>query len=157
MDGQRPYHLRLGCSLAGAWSILLFIAIAYREVHHGIWGPANTIVFWGVSIDTWSRWTCMMMYSCVSQMVQSVVSGTLNPYVTNVVRDHKCVDRGAVWVAHVVVQVRSLFTWLTELFGMYIVMTMQFQFIIPAIATDLVMRALITRHYMRPKKWDTVA
>jgi len=99
----------------------------------------------------------MMMYSCVSQMVQSVVSGTLNPYVTNVVRDHKCVDRGAVWVAHVVVQVRSLFTWLTELFGMYIVMTMQFQFIIPAIATDLVMRALITRHYMRPKKWDTVA
>jgi hypothetical protein len=92
-----------------------------------------------------------MSYSVVSQVAYSVVSSTLSPYISNVIRDHKTPrsDKGSAVGAQALVQLYTLYHWMSSVFDVFLWITLQLQYIVPAIVTDLGLTLYFTRGYMR--------
>ena len=111
-------------------------------------GPSPQIVFWGMRVDTWSRWWGVMTYSVVSQMSICVNANTLDPFITNVVRDHKTTDKGDPGVLHAIVQLKTAFDWLVSICNTNLWITMQVQFLCVALLADLVITYVMTRTYL---------
>lgn len=147
------YNVRTGMIFASVWSFglicgIITIASSENESKFAVLGPSEMVSFAGFPINNWKKWTYVMCFSMTSQIADSVVSATLNPFVTNVIKDHKTVNKGPIWRAHTIVQIRAIFHWLNEIGSIYVWITMQIQFIIPMMITDLVIRYFTTRNYL---------
>ena len=90
-----------------------------------------------------------MGFAVTSQVADSVVAATLNPFVTNVIRDHKTTEKGPRWRAHLVVQIRAIFHWLNEVGSVYVWITMQLQFIAPMMLVDMAIRYVTTEKFLK--------
>lgn len=84
--------------------------------------------------------------------MDSIVSATLNPYVSNVIKDHKTINKGSFIIAHLIVQSRAIFHWLNEIGHIYLWITMQIQFILPALIVDLIIRFFTTERYLKSQQ-----
>ena len=151
------YNVRLGLICAASWSLALICGVvAFMSSEHNVklftFGPLDEASFAGLRVNTWTRWLCVMSFSVVSQVVESVVASTLNPFVTNVIKDHKTTDKGPVWRAHLIVQTRAVFRWLNEIGSVYILITMQLQFIVSMMFADMVVRYVTTTNFMKNVK-----
>ena len=147
------YNLKLGSFCATTWCLLLFIGIFFIPVIDSTsnflaLGPSEKIVFAGIRINTWGRWTAVMFYSVLSQIMGSIVLGTLDPFIVNVIRDHKTKNKGSKLIGHLIVQIKTLFDWLNGIFGVYLWITMQLQYLAPALIVDLIITFFITRNYL---------
>lgn len=148
------YALRTGvaCSLSScALVVACMVYFSYGEpdgLMH--WGPSNAVRFAGIRIDSWGRWALVMAYSLGSQLAYTTVKNTLSPYVSNVIRDHKTPrdQKGTYAGAQAVVLCYTLFNWLISVFDVFLWVTMQAQFLIPAVAADAVMSVYYTHGYM---------
>lgn len=148
------YNTRIGTAFAGAWTFLLVGAIFFfgqadSDTMFVHWGPSNNTVFGGMRVDSWPRWAFVMSYSVLSQVVYSVVSNTLSPYVSNVIRDHKTPreDKGGYTRGQLLVQLYTAYHWLSSIFDVFLWITLQLQYLAPAILTDLVLTWFLTRSY----------
>tara|TARA_Y100000816_G_scaffold150063_1_gene106731 strand:+ start:95 stop:571 length:477 start_codon:yes stop_codon:yes gene_type:complete len=147
------YKIWLGSSVCIIWSSCLIggliIFIFDNETDFLIWGPSNT-VFAGIKINTWSRWCMVMSYSIFSQISYSVVSSTLRPFISNVIRDYKTPieNKGSLIRAHYMVSVYTFYYWISSIFDVFLWITMQLQFILPAIIIDLLITYHFTNGYM---------
>jgi hypothetical protein len=149
---ENIYNIHLGLAVANIWSISLissFILLSYSNTILFEIGPSDRILFAGLKINTWDKWKCVMLFSRLSQVMNSIISATLNPYVSNVIKDHKTINKGSFIVAHFIVQSRAIFHWLNEIGNIYLWITMQIQFILPAIIIDLIIRIFTTERYIR--------
>jgi hypothetical protein len=92
-----------------------------------------------------------MVYSVLSQVAYSVVSSTLSPYISNVIRDHKTPqsDKGSLVRAQVIVQLYTLYHWMSSIFDVFLWITLQVQYIVPAVITDLALTVHFTNRFMR--------
>jgi len=150
---QPQYNLKLGSFCAGTWCLILFAGIFCipaidSSSNFLAIGPSDKILFAGIKINTRSRWVAIMFYSMFSQIMGSIVVGTLDPFITNVVRDHKTKNKGSKLVAHSIVQLKTLFDWLNGIFGVYLWITLQLQYLAPALIVDLIITFFITRNYL---------
>lgn len=149
------YHIRTGAVAGGTWCAFLCVATVAFAIHDRDAteflrvGPSHT-TFAGVRVDSWGRWALVMTYSLLSQVVDSVVEATLAPYITNVIRDHKTprVQKGTVWGAHGIVLVYTLYQWLSSVFDVFLWITMQLQYMVPAIVVDLCLTVYFTNTYL---------
>jgi hypothetical protein len=119
-----------------------------REYNKVIFGPSETITFAGFIIDTWFRWTCVMLYAILSQISISINVNTLEPYIQNVVRDHKTTTKGSYWVNQFVVQLKTSYDWMLGIFNTNLWVTLQVQFLAVALLTDLFMNAYMTHKFL---------
>lgn len=153
------YNINFGTSIAGTWSLLIiggFIFIIIdSETDFMCWGPSD-VKFAGFKINTWSRWVVVMNYSIFSQVVYTITSSTSAPYISNVIRDHKTSlkDKGTKLHAQVTVFTYTLFYWLASIMDIFLWITLQLQYIVPALFTDLLITVYFTDRYMRPIKDD---
>ena len=88
------------------WSIsfiTFFILLNYSNTILFEIGPSDRILFVGLKINTWNKWTCVMLFSILSQVMDNIISATLNPYVTNVIKDHKTINKSSFILAHLIV------------------------------------------------------
>jgi hypothetical protein len=149
---ENVYNIRLGLIVANLWSILLittFIALSSSNDILFEIGPSEKVSFAGLKINTWNKWICVMIFSTISQVMDSIVGATLAPYVTNVIKDHKTNNKGSFLIAHTIVQSRTIFNWLNEIGHIYLWFTMQLQFIFPALSVDLIIRYFTTERYLK--------
>ena len=81
-----------------------------NETDFLIWGPSN-VKFAGFKIDNWGRWYLVMGYSMFSQISYSIVSSTLRPFISNVIRDYKTPieDKGSLIRAQYLVSVYTFY------------------------------------------------
>ena len=93
-----------------------------------------------------------MIYSILSQVSYSVISSTISPYISNVIRDHKTPieEKGTLIQAQSIVFVYTLYSWLTSILDVFLWITLQVQYIIPALLTDLILTIYFTNSYMKP-------
>ena len=151
--GPTNYRTRLGTVVACSWSIMLVGVVAFfatdstTDFFH--WGPSN-VRFGGFYMNTWPRWGLVMAYSVLSQVTYSTVSATLSPFISNVIRDHKTPREQKGWylAAHGIVQVYTFYHWISSIFDVFLWITLQVQYIVPAIVTDLVITAYFTKGYL---------
>lgn len=150
------YQAYAGICICGAGSAVLVIAVATIP----IWcsnsdflhfGPSSSVKFASVPIDTWTKWSVVITYSVLSQLAQSIVSATISPWVTNVIRDHKTPYNGSWCVAQSVITVYNLFSWLVAVLDTFLWITSELQYLAPALVTDLVIGMFTTHTYLRRK------
>lgn len=152
---ENIYNIHLGLTVANIWSLSLitsFILLNYSNAILFEIGPSDRILFAGLKINTWNKWNCVMLFSTLSQVMDSIISATLNPYVSNVIKDHKTINKGSFIVAHFIVQSRAIFHWLNEIGHIYLWITLQIQFILPALSVDLIIRFFTTERYLRSQQ-----
>ena len=149
-----PYYVATGACVASMWTLIMCTAIVAFAMDVDTdfmrWGPSD-VRFGGMRINTWARWAAVMVYSVLSQVAYSVVSSTLSPYISNVIRDHKTPqsDKGSLVRAQVIVQLYTLYHWMSSIFDVFLWITLQVQYIVPAVITDLALTVHFTNRFMR--------
>ena len=152
----RSYNAMTGLAVALAWSAALCVTLGVVCATGALasftrLGPNSEASFGGVSIDTWDKWMALMLYSASSQLAQSVVGGTLDPLVTNEIRDPDS-PFPSYGAAQITVGIQNMFLWMVGLFDILLYITMQLQFWVPAIIADLVVNAALVDANMRAKR-----
>ena len=148
------YKIWLGSSVCVIWSSFLIggivVFIFNDESDFLIWGPSD-VKFAGFIINNWLRWYLVMGYSIFSQISYSIVSSTLRPFISNVIRDYKTPieDKGSLIRAQYLVSVYTFYYWIASIFDVFLWITMQLQFILPAILIDLTITYRFTNNYMK--------
>ena len=144
----------MGIVTSVGWSVVLLACMAYfaigdTDTKFLHWGPSN-VQFGGITVNTWGRWVAVMLYSIGSQIAYSVVSATISPYVSNVIRDHKTPleQKGPYMRAQAIVLVYTSFTWISGVFDVFLWVTMQIQYIIPAFLVDITLTAWLTHPFL---------
>ena len=150
------YQLPLGIANASGVLVLVTGFLWCSDNDFVIWGPDERIRFAGYTIDTWDRWTYVMLFSIVSQISISINVNTLEPYITNVVRDHKTVRPVSPLHGHLVVQLKTSYDWILGILNTSLWVTLQVQFLLTGLLTDLVVSAIMTQRFMETKKGDTL-
>jgi hypothetical protein len=151
---MRSYNLGLGVANAVLViaSVAGFLIASHDATDFVIFGPSPTITFAGFTIDTWPRWTAVMLFSVVSQVSICINVNTLEPFITNVVRDHKARRAGSDVRSHAVVQLKTSYDWILGILNTSLWVTLQVQFLLTALLTDLVVTAVLTERFLREKK-----
>ena len=114
-------------------------------------GPSDRVHFAGVPISNWTRWGVVIAYSVLSQVSQSLVSATISPWMTNVIRDHKTPYHGSWCTAQTVITLYNLFSWLVAVLDTFLWITSQLQYLAPALVTDLIIGMFTTHNYLARK------
>lgn len=152
----RCYGAVAGLAVASAWAAALCVVLAIVcttgvLASFTCLGPNSDASFGGVAIDDWGKWTALMLYSATSQLAQSVVAGTLDPLITNEIRDPRS-PFPSYAAAQVIITVQNVFLWMVGLFDILLYITMQLQFWVPAIIADLVVNAILVDVSMKAKR-----
>lgn len=84
-------------------------------------------------------------------MVSSAISGTVSPYVSNVIRDHKTIEKGPYAWNQCVVQVYTLYYWVSSILDVFLWVTLQAQFIAPSLVVDLCLTYYFTHRNLSVK------
>ena len=146
------YFIKLSSFCAASWSIILIFGISYfsneKTTNFLHWGPSNT-KFAGLIINTWEKWYFVMFYSIFSQIVYSIVSSNLSPYISNVIRDYKTPKhhKGKYLNCLLIVQIYSIYYWLSSIFDVFLWITLELQYLMPAIITDLILTLYFTHNF----------
>lgn len=151
---MRSYSLSLGvCNASVVVVCVAVFLVATRDAtDFVVLGPSPSIIFAGFAIDTWSRWMAVMCFSVVSQVSICINVNTLEPFITNVVRDHKSTRVLSDATCHAVVQLKTSYDWILGILNTNLWVTLQVQFLLTALLTDLVVTAVMTNRFLREKK-----
>lgn len=149
MSLLRAYHARLGAAFAAVYVAVAVGVVAGvdRDAFFCI-GPSNA-TFGSIALNTWPRWSAAVAYSATSQLADTLVSCTVGAYVTYVVKDHKCADKGGHCTAQTLVAVKTLFTHVAYGLDTALMLTMQAQFWAPAMLAELALGVFTTRDFLR--------
>lgn len=150
------YQLPLGIANASSVLVLVTLFLGLSDNDFVLLGPHEQIHFAGYTIDTWERWTYVMAFSIVSQISISINVNTLEPYITNVVRDHKTHRLGDPRHSHLIVQLKTSYDWILGILNTSLWVTLQVQFLLAGLLTDLVVSAVMTQRFMDAKKRDVL-
>jgi hypothetical protein len=150
-----PYRPNLGCCIAFTWTVLVFvttIVCAYTEQDEMFlhFGPSPKTVFGGIRVDTWSKWGAVMTYATLSQIIESIVGNTIRPYIRNVIRDHKTPfdEKPRYSIGQLYVQIYTIYSWITSVFDVFLWVTLQIQYLVPAMLMDVVATLFFTHGYL---------
>lgn len=152
----QKYNGRTGVIIGLTWCIATFIFICYlSNINRDflLFGPNDKILFIKIKVDTWGKWSGLMVYSAFSQIVSSVMSSTVKPFITNVIRDHK-----TPWDLHYYYQSQSIvllyytYGWITGILDMFVYLTCQIQFWIPAFLADVIVQMYFTHYHLTCKE-----
>lgn len=75
------------------WIVLVYASCAfYANIHPTRYfriGPDAALLFLGFSIDTWGKWTQVVVLVCVTQCIFMLSSESVSPWIMNTVMDQK--------------------------------------------------------------------
>ena len=148
------YYVTPILGLTGCWSIIVICTISVlsdgnKDILH--FGPGEN-KFIHLKIDTWGRWSFVMLYSFSSQLVNSLINSTLYPFITNVIRDHKSPYDGSVSYAQSIAVIYKLYYWFNEICDLFLVLTLQIQYWIPGLIADILVALWTTHSYLKEKR-----
>tara|TARA_B100000902_G_scaffold7786_1_gene9891 strand:+ start:538 stop:1080 length:543 start_codon:yes stop_codon:yes gene_type:complete len=115
------------------------------------WGPGDAY-FITIPIDSWEKWTYLMIYSFFSQVVYSFVNITIAPFITNVIRDYKNnISLPQKYILIIVFSYKT-YIWFHEILEVFLTLTLQLQFYLPAIIADIIISIFSAWDYNKASK-----
>lgn len=158
MDVYQLYSIKPAIIIASIWMIIIASVIgicAKAENSHTVTffslGPSNNTNFTTFKIDNWEKWVFIMTYSFLSQFIHSFINATLYPFMTNVIRDYKSEWTKSHCSAQLITLVYKLYYWFHDICDVFLVLTLQLQFYIPALIADILVGAITTRKFIKSK------
>ena len=146
----KKYYIKPVLALAVIWTFFLFFIFSWFNADSQIYnvGPSESNF---LKINTWGKWSLVISYSFFSQIINSLVNATLYPFMTNVIKDHKTPWEGAYGHVYFIVIVYKLYYWVHGICEIFLVLTLEFQYYLPALIADVAVGILMTRSYLADK------
>jgi hypothetical protein len=124
----------------------------YKDIFYR-WGPHPNLHIVGVTIDTWTKYTCIILYCLVNTTLRNVDQNILRPYITLHIQDETpeaMIRKRTMDHAHAyeIVVLTTVYTWFDWFMYIQILLT-QVDMIVIEAATDIVVSLVITRHYLK--------
>ena len=151
MNIYKRYSLAPSLLLSVGWITILLIIISLNSVKPCLFlqfGPSNKTELINLKIDSWEKWFLTMMYSFFSQFIYSFINSTLNPFMINVIRDHKTEWRDTMFKAQVITFISKTYGWFNEISKLFLIMTFQLQYYVPALFADILIGGLTTKNLL---------
>ena len=145
----RHYHIKPIIVCIYAWFIIIATSAKSNNIIEGSFlhcGPGEAY-FITIPINTWSKWGCVMIYSFFSQVLYSFVNITLSPFLTNVIRDHKSKTTLPVPTVLFIVFSYKVYGWVHEILEVFLTLTLQLQYYLPALIADVIITMFSTWKY----------
>ena len=140
------------------WVMMIFVTIGllYNKMNEEAlmfynFGPSNTLLVFGLNIDTYPKYTVIVVYCFLNSLVRTASKDILGAYLTNSVQDvtrekSENIRRFAYEVTYVI----SIYGWIDWYIYMNLLLA-QVDMLIIEISSDLIMSILTTRYYLNHK------
>lgn len=151
----KNYHITPVVILTSSWTFIIFfflIFISNQNSSFFTFGPSDDCKFFNFIINSWSKWSFVIIYSFFSQFINSLINSTLYPFITNVIRDHKTPWDGSLCYAQIIALTYKLYYWLNEICDLFLVFTFQLQYWMPALVADIIVSLWTTANYLETKQ-----
>lgn len=135
------------CIVAVATSLMGFTNSTYFVV-----GPNSETKFFGVKIDTWSKWSFVAIYIVINQFLQTYGLETITPWMINTVQNKSAGSLGQTPTQTVIVlQLWTIYLWSGRIFGIMILFS-QIDFLCLVLLVDMIATAITTQMYIKLKQ-----
>ena len=145
------------------WIMMIFLTIGllYNEMNEEAlmfynFGPSNTLLVFGLNIDTYPKYTVIVVYCFLNSLVRTASRDILTAYLVNSVQDvTKEKNKDIRCFAYEVTYVTSIYGWIDWYIYMNLLLA-QVDMLMIEISSDLIMSVLTTRYYLYHKLEDEV-
>lgn len=136
------------------WLACIMVFFAVEGLFEGNFfnvGPNDNVVLFGVAINTWTRWTAVMVFNFVDMLLYEWSTEIIRPFVINTVQDHKTEELGMPkWKALFIVNSFELCSYVRFVINIRMIFT-QLDFIIAVYLGNVVSENAVTWSYIRKK------
>jgi hypothetical protein len=150
---EQKYSIKYAYPLLLLWLVLicvLFITSGSHNASFFMFGPSD-VIFMGMEVNNWYRWSLVMTYGFFSQMINSYMDATIGPYISNVIQDHKYKGKIKKSYAITLCTMYQLYDWIHWLLSIMLYVSLQMQYYIPGLTADLIINILTTNNYINIK------
>jgi hypothetical protein len=111
-------------------------------------------VLFGFKLNTWTKWSCVAMYTFVSTCIADFTSDSVGPWITNTIQDHKNMylpysKFTCVWI----VQTFSMYAIIMGTIHLFVALS-QIDFMLMRMFADLLVNYYTTKRFMQFKQVD---
>ena len=145
----RHYHIKPIILCIYTWFIIITTSAKSNNITEGHFlhcGPGEAY-FITIPINTWSKWCYVMIYSFFSQVIYSFVNITLSPFITNIIRNNKSNAVLPMPTVLFIVFSYKVYRWVHEILDVFLTLTLQLQYYLPALIADVIITMFSTWKY----------
>lgn len=140
---------RILCSWIAIVTIMILFINKNTDDSFYQWGPHSELVLFGVVVDTWAKYGCVVVYTVVNVSLRNVEQNILRPYLLlNVQSDivpKNTLNHAQIYELTLLV---TLYTWFDWFMYMQMLLT-QVDMIFIEAAADVGVSLLVTEWYLR--------
>ena len=138
------------------WLIIVMVIFASCGLFEGAFfgfGPGPNVILFGIVIDTWTKWSVVVLINFVDMAIVEWGMEIIKPYITNVIQDPKTVeiDRSKASI-YFIVNGSEICANIRSVIYVNTVLT-QIDFVLAALVGNLISMNITTWSYLRPKKF----
>lgn len=153
MNVEQRYYLKSMLCIGNIWIIgilAMIYSLSYKDTDFFKFGPGNA-TFLQIKIDSWEKWIMIMIYSFLSQVINSLMNATVYTFIINVIRDYKSPWEGSIIFGQYICILCKVFNWVNEICEVFLVLTLQLQYWIPGFIADIAVSIFTTNKYLKDK------
>ena len=147
----------LSCLIFGWTSVVsvIFICIMVDDRSPFLaFGPNDRTVLFGFKLNTWTKWSCVALYTFVSTCIADFTSDSVGPWITNTIQDHKNMYLPyEKWTCVCIVQTFSMYAIIMGTIHLFVALS-QIDFMLMRMFADLIVNYYTTRRFMQFKHVD---
>lgn len=152
-DDKRVLAMLIAC-----WTFticIIFVCIMVDDESPFLsFGPNPQTVLFGFKLDTWTKWSCVAMYTFVSTCIADFTSDSVGPWITNTIQDHKNMYIPySKWTCVCIVQTFSMYAIIMGTIHLFVALS-QIDFMLMRMSADLLVNYYTTQRFMQFKQVD---
>lgn len=151
-DDKRYTSVILITWMAFVWIIFTQVMVMDADFMH--FGPGENVKIMGMVLDTWSKWTCIALFTFVSTSINAFVGDAIMPWIQNTIQDHKTryIPYSKV-TCIIITQTWTVYCCVMGVFALFVMLS-QFDFMLVRISADLMVNIYTSYAFLRNKVVD---
>lgn len=134
----------------GVVILSLSIGLSNMELktHYFQWGPHDDFMVFGISINTYTKYSCITLYSFINSGMRAIHHTIIQPWILHHVQDKTINHKTRPKDAYSITILSTLYNWFDWFIYMNILLS-QIDMLIIELIADLCMTGITTRYYLQ--------
>ena len=118
------------------------------------WGPNVSLLFLDIVIDTWAKWTALIIFITITQILKVFADEIISPFILNSIMDHKEKEMFfSYFETQIICQTYYTFSGITKVIYVSIAIS-QIDCILVVLFTDIIVSIYTTNIFLRNKTYQ---
>lgn len=143
---------RVVISIILTWSLIISVAIiGIVGIDILTYGPSSKLFIFDIPIDTWSKWSVIVVYIIINQCIETYGLNTISPWLINDIQNKNIYTRKYSKTTIQFINIFwTLYLWLSYVISLRLYFT-QFDFLCLLLIMDCLTGILTTHKYLKYK------